>query len=191
VPDWATARSVVGYTYVFALNADMIRSLLEGQYAGTPYPTVYYKRGHRTVKHNKAGNVGWEGTERRWLFFGNVHDEWLDTDYWKDRTHTHSKLNRRGKEAFAKQLRHAAAGQTQDQPYKKCTSYYDPNTRWASHRHQGEDVLAFNSARLLEIFYEGSELSSHPSRNRFRWAAMELKPLLHKLAVEGVQRVLK
>ena len=122
VPDWATPTTVTGYTYEFALNASMVGSLMKGQYAGTPYPTVYYRNGHRTVKHKKAGNVGWEGTKRRWLFFGNVHDKWLDQDYWKDLNHTGSKLSRDEKKAFARELRDAAVGGNQGQSHKKCTS---------------------------------------------------------------------
>jgi hypothetical protein len=187
VPKWATPDTVLGYTYEFALNAEMVRALKEGKFSGTPYPTVYYRHGHRTVKHKIAGNVGWEGKKRQWLFFGNVHDEWLDHDYWKDQNHTGSKLGSDEKKAFAKQLRDAAAGTKQSQSFNISTSYFDPDTNsWVTQPHHGEGVLSFNKARLLEIYYDSGRLSSHPSRNRFRWAETGLRPLLHDLAVEGV-----
>ena len=187
VPTWATPATVLGYTYEFALNAGMVQSLMDGQYSGTPYPTLYYRNGHRTVKHKIAGNVGWEGTKRQWLFFGNVHDKWLDEDYWKDQSHTGSKLSSAQKEAFAWQLRDEAVAPDQKQSFKISTSYFDPDTNsWANQPHYGEALLAFNKARLLEIYYDGGALRSHPSRNRFRWAEKGLRPLLHELAVQGV-----
>ncbi len=187
VPNWATPATVLGYTYEFALNASMFQALMGGQSSGTPYPTVYYRNGHRTIKHKTAGNVGWEGTKRQWLFFGNVHDKWLDEDYWKDRNHTGSKLSSVEKKSFAEELRDAAVTPKQSPSFKICTSYFDPDTNsWANQPHYGEGLLMFNKARLLEIYSDTGKLSSHPSRNRFRWADTDLRALLHELAVEGV-----
>ena len=60
------------------------------------------------------------------------------------------------------------------------------NAEMVREPNHGEGVLSFNKARLLEIYYDAGRLSSHPLRNRFRWAETGLRPLLHELAVEGV-----
>ena len=188
VPSWADPANVLGYTYEFPLNDKMVQGLMQGQYSGTPYPTVYYRHGHRTVKHKTALNVGWEGgTNRSWRFFGNVHDKWLDKDYWKGVNHIGSKLTPSEKKHFAQQLLYAAAHPDLSQYPKICTSYFDPKTQsWANQPHRSEGLLAASAARLLEIFDDKGTVVSHPSRNRFRWAEANLRTLLHDLAVQGV-----
>jgi hypothetical protein len=63
-PGWATPANVVGYTYAFTLNLRMVAELIDGKHLGTPYPTLYYRNGHRTCKHEIPENVGWEGQKR-------------------------------------------------------------------------------------------------------------------------------
>lgn len=199
VPSWATADNVRGYTCDRALDKKMVTALRRGGLPGVWPPTVYYVKGHRTLMHKHLGNERWHGTEnRKWLFFGNVIEAWLDEDYWvAPGDHSSHKLSStKMKRDFAKALRNAADNPNfvVKPPYtypKICTSYIDNTNSWANGNHTAEGRLLSSPAKLFEIYGDGGHLTPHASRNRFRFCPPggELRTSLHDLAVHGIPEI--
>ena len=158
--DWATAQSLVGYTFATELKAATVNRQV-GDAAAWPnrYPSVYYEKGHATLDHEEAKNIGWEGGNG-WncLFFNNV----ADTD-WRAAMAARDSGDNAKRAVFAARM------------HKTYTSVVK-NNFW-------NGVLLNKNGHLVEIWERpDKEIRVHPSRNSFRLADLSLIPKLHSLA---------
>ena len=158
--DWATAQSLVGYTFATELKAGRVNGQV-GKATDWPhrYPSVYYERGHATLDHKTPTNIGWEGGSG-WncLFFNNVA-----LADWKAARAARDSGDNATKAAFAAQM-------------NRTYTSVSKNGVW-----NGGSLN--KNGRLVEIWKRpDGEIRVHPSRNGFRWAAISLKAELHSLA---------
>ena len=157
---WANVQDVTGYTFAAALDARNLNNQI-GKATDWPnrYPSVYYKKGHATLDHERANNVGWEGgVGWRCLFFNNVG------------------------RADAR----AAADARDSDDHDEKLDFIDRVAHYGNALQNGHwlPLVLHTHGRLVEIWRTpDGEIRVHPSRNVFRLADSSLTRLLHDLAM--------
>jgi hypothetical protein len=210
-PNWAKATNVIGYTYHDELSVGLVEQMINaapGEFKGNAWtksveaqrgrllefmPSIYYKQGHVTLKHNDLGDLGWTKSDTWiWLYFGNVpeNDYYLFTEDQppKDLRHRRIQLADRLRQTHGSYC--SSDGRTTD------WKVYDP----ASSR----SFKSLTLGRILaEVWIETPDTnvwnkqkssvakanpSRHPSRNPFRWDnTPRLTFWLNKLAHEWLK----
>jgi hypothetical protein len=157
-------------------------------------PSIYYRQGHVTLKHEDLGNLGWTKSDKWiWLYFGNVPEG----DYYNFKEDDPPKDLRHKRIQFADKMRRlhgsycSSDGRTTDWQKE-----YDPTS-------SGKFKVA--KGRMLAEVWIGTPDTNvwnktkstvakapdrHPSRNPFRSInSSQLRDELNKLAHEWVKRV--
>lgn len=220
---WAEAYGVVGYTSGRQIEASEIKRLTQAlsepptaeldaiiKASFQTLPTVYYRGGHATLDHEVWDNIGFEGTNRQWLFFQNVPAEGTDHGSMKRRTHEIQKQLASDPESFFRtatkldDIWRQRADRTTGAPEKTARVFFAKELfeRYGTYcwlelwtpepmRVPGADLSPPPPPqRLLEVFEEKNSLFFHPSRNPFRVAAAtELREALHALAVSPAMKM--
>jgi hypothetical protein len=220
---WAQPYGVIGYTAARQIEASEIKGLTQAlskpstdqldaiiKASFKTLPTVYYRGGHATLDHEVWDNIGFEGTNRQWLFFQNVPAQGTDHGSMKARTQEiQEQLATAPASFFSKptkldEIWRQRAERTKGAPAKTARVFFAKELfekygtycwleLWTPEpmRVPGADSSPPPPPqRLLEVFEERNSLFFHPSRNPFHVAAAtELREALHSLAISPAMKM--